>query len=416
MARVPFNDRLLLLAKLAELHKNQSCAGESLYGWAKAHGRGILSRCPSLSACYRLEKKFKKMGDIYLAAKDMPRSQVYRGGKYATISAKVKCIIIKKARDSKRPNYKRRAYELAKEQHAGRRVSLASTKRVLKEGNIVFRRMRSKPHLISHHKTMRFKWAQRYVSKPVDFWKGILFSDETTFEIARKPHHQNDGFWVSAAGTSEQDNQGLSCPAFNNIIRLNVWGGIAFCGKTGLCLIEGTNNETSYKKIIKENVKPFMKAHKNLSIFQQDNAPVHTSANVQKFLDAELGRGKWSIPPPKPCHETDKEGNVLKPKVVVCKNGQTRHYSIPSTKCNCDIPNDFFHPANSPDMAPMEHIWAYMEMWINRHPPPTNEKDLKALIFAAWAAVPDETIHNILIGMPKRIRALHDAKGGNTKY
>eukprot|EP00301_Raphidiophrys_heterophryoidea_P019335 c4288_g1_i1.p1 GENE.c4288_g1_i1~~c4288_g1_i1.p1 ORF type:complete len:152 (-),score=12.52 c4288_g1_i1:112-567(-) len=151
-------------------------------------------------------------------------------------------------------------------------------------------------------------------------------------------------------------------------------------------------------------------------MFQQDGCGVHTSVEVQKYLDRYVGKGRWSKKPPAPCKEVDQKGNVVKDKVVECKNGQVRHCSRAASVCNCKIPKEFFHPALSPDMAPGESFWAFMEAWLNRHPAARTRSEFEHLIAQAWEEVPMEYIQKIVAGYPSRLRALFSANGGRTRF
>jgi DDE superfamily endonuclease len=110
-------------------------------------------------------------------------------------------------------------------------------------------------------------------------------------------------------------------------------------------------------------------------IFMQDNAPIHT-ANVVRAWFAEL--------------------------------------EIPTLEW----------PPYSPDMNPIEHLWARLKATlIQAHPElltagssQSDKQRLCCAIVEAWKAIPQSYIDLMVEGMPRRISALADAKGWYTKY
>jgi hypothetical protein len=71
----------------------------------------------------------------------------------------------------------------------------------------------------------------------------------------------------------------------------------------------------------------------------------------------------------------------------------------------------------SPDLNPIEHVWAYVKAILAKMCPQPTSKD--ALFEAAqqiWDEMPQEVIDNIVDSMGKRISDVFAAKGGPTKY
>lgn len=348
---------------------------------------------------------------------DFPRSQVRRKGKFASLTPNVKRQIIAKAKDSGRPGWRRRAVALATESHAGRMVCEESVRRVLREAGLVYRRLRVKPILKPHHIAVRLQWGKNWVKKPATFWKQFLFSDEKLFRMRRQPHKQNDGLWMDILDVTNPDSEQLYSQQPDDSVRVNVWAAAGFYGKAKLCIITGSNDAKFYTQaIVRQHVKPFFQAHRQVKMFQQDGSGVHTARECMQYLDRWIGKGKWTVPPPAPCKKVGADGKVLKEKVVVCKNGQIRHYAVDAEVCHCKIPSEFFHPARSPDMAIAEHFWAWMERWLNKQQPASNEKEFEEMVHRAWAALPVDYIQKLVSGIPKRLQALVAAKGKHTKY
>ncbi len=72
-------------------------------------------------------------------------------------------------------------------------------------------------------------------------------------------------------------------------------------------------------------------------------------------------------------------------------------------------------PANSPDLNPIENLWAIVKRKM-RDTRPNNADDLKSAIKATWASITPEQCHMLIASMPRRIDAVIHAKVGPTKY
>ncbi len=72
-------------------------------------------------------------------------------------------------------------------------------------------------------------------------------------------------------------------------------------------------------------------------------------------------------------------------------------------------------PAQSPDMNPMENVWAMLLDGINRKPV-TSVATLKKRLKDEWKKLPQTKIASAINSMPTRLEAVKKAKGGSTKY
>ena len=84
----------------------------------------------------------------------------------------------------------------------------------------------------------------------------------------------------------------------------------------------------------------------------------------------------------------------------------------------------FSWPPYSPDMNPIEIVWAWLKQWIEEHYPGLKTmgvaaEDYEALYHAieeGWEAIEQDKIDALIKSMDHRVEALRLAKGWHTKY
>jgi len=74
-------------------------------------------------------------------------------------------------------------------------------------------------------------------------------------------------------------------------------------------------------------------------------------------------------------------------------------------------------PAQSPDMNPIEHLWAIMKRKLNKYEnPPNGMIQLWERIKTIWNNIDEDICINLIESMPRRIEAVLKAKGKWTDY
>jgi transposase len=149
-----------------------------------------------------------------------------------------------------------------------------------------------------------------------------------------------------------------------------VWGCFAKHNLGPLVKLEGRVTAAVYKKVLKNNLIPFLEGLDNQDnyFFQEDNAPIH-KANIIK---------RWKV----------------KHKVN----------SIP-------------WPAQSPDLNPIENLWDELERQVRAHTSlPKNREDLWEILQEEWSNLDVNKYQNLVDSMPCRVAAVIKSKGHPTKY
>ena len=108
--------------------------------------------------------------------------------------------------------------------------------------------------------------------------------------------------------------------------------------------------------------------------------------------------------------------NNLIPSADLLRNGQDFIFQHDNAPCHrATTVTDWFKeqsdrnieilqwPANSPDLNPIENIWAWLDKQLAKVEPKSLE-ELEAAIKAALDSIPLDMIRNLYISMPKRMK------------
>ena len=147
-----------------------------------------------------------------------------------------------------------------------------------------------------------------------------------------------------------------------------IWGAISTQGTAGLFFLDPgtTMNGKKHLELMKEKLELHTAVH-NCEIFLHDGAPCHRAKNVTDFRKT--------------------------------KNIKLLEW-----------------PRNSQDFNPIETFWTELKnKVVEKHP--TSLPSLINTIKTSWVLdMPTELCRNLIESMPRRIRAVLEAKGRHTKY
>jgi len=204
------------------------------------------------------------------------------------------------------------------------------------------------------NKVKRLKYCQEEVENDFDW---IIFSDESYFWLNADSRY----LWLR-----KDDPIPLDC-AKDRAKKIMVWGGIAKNGyKTKLEVCEGMMNCKKYKKMIKTYKREWKRRFGIYLRFQQDGAPAHTMKGNREWFQT------W-------------------------------------------LPNDLVsHPPYSPDLNPIESIWAIMKKRVQEKEP-RNLKELKKVLREVWEGLSEEEVNKTIEHNRKVMREVI-AVNGNRIY
>jgi hypothetical protein len=78
---------------------------------------------------------------------------------------------------------------------------------------------------------------------------------------------------------------------------------------------------------------------------------------------------------------------------------------------------EYEHPPNSPDLNPIEHIWAWIKDQITRYYSHiTSQSEMQRVAQKLWDEFMDTQWDGLITSMPDRMKAVIAAKGGPTRY
>ena len=246
-------------------------------------------------------------------------------------------------------------------------ISRKTVARALNNAGLKAKEKKKKPLLSSKNIKARLEFAKKHQDWTVDDWKRVVFSDKTKIN-----RFNSDGrSWAWFRDAQELETRTVQQTPKHGGGGVMVWGCIMWDGVGYMCKIDGNMDQHLYKSILEDDLMEsidFYHLNKSKIIFQHDNDPKHTSKLVKTWL-------------------SEQEFDTL------------------------------IWPAQSPDLNPIEHMWAEVKRRLNKfNEPPKGVLDLWERIQSIWNDIPPLTCQNLIQSMPNRIQAVLNSKGKWTKY
>ena len=185
-----------------------------------------------------------------------------------------------------------------------------------------------------------------------DDLQNIVFSDETTFQLGK---NKKKLFVLKG------DKAPLTPQTFP-VASVMVWGAISKKGKIAMSFIEDSFSKEKYISILSRCLPSADKVYgENKWRFQHDNSPCHTAYSVKEWIKENV-------------HEV------------------------------------IDHPPQSPDLNPIELIWAIMKGYVSNSMPKSKD-ELCDAVHEAWDRISEETCFNCIEHTRKNLFKVIDNKG-----
>lgn len=243
-------------------------------------------------------------------------------------------------------------------------VSTKTIRRRLRENNFQSRVSIRKPMISAKNKKKRLEFAKNHIDKPISFWKNVIWSDESKFELVGKKKRRK--IWRKT-GEALLDKHTTKTVKFGGG-SIMVWGCFSWHSIGNLHKIDGIMDARHYIRILEKNLEESA-TKMNIGdqyIFMQDNDPKHTAGVTKRFFERKaINLMDW--------------------------------------------------PPQSADLNPIENLWSMLDSKV----PPSgrkNQNEFFGSLQTAWNELSPNLLQKLVESMPKRLQAVIIAKGGNTKY
>jgi hypothetical protein len=246
-------------------------------------------------------------------------------------------------------------------------VSDRTVRRALQEAGLGAQEKMEKPRLSPKNIKARLEFAKRHQCWTIDDWKRVIWSDET--KINRFCSDGRSWCWVRD-GESRQPRH-VKQTVKHGGGSIMIWGCMTAQGVGFMCRLTGAMDQKAYKEILEDELMRTIEYYgldPEKAIFQHDNDPKHTALSVQKWL-------------------SEQEFDVLE------------------------------WPAQSPDLNPIEHLWAILKRRLNQYErPPSGILELWERVQVEWEKIDKDVCRSLVESMPKRVEAVLKARGLWTDY
>ena len=225
-------------------------------------------------------------------------------------------------------------------------------------------RARKKPLITEKQKAKRKLFCKNHKDWDTEKWRSVLWSDESTFCVSGSASSSR----VYRRSGSNPNDPRFTVKTTKHPQSVMVWGSFGYHGLGDLVFLEpgvSVNKEVYWNLLLCHLESSFEKAQ--CSIFQQDGAPAHTARDVTGWL--------------KDCE-------------VECLQGW---------------------PGNSPDISPIENLWAIIKAKLRTRDTSSLPK-LRLEIQKCWDEFNLDICHHLADSVPRRLKDVLKLKGNAIKY
>lgn len=246
-------------------------------------------------------------------------------------------------------------------------VSDQTVRRAFIEAGLVAGVKTTKPLLSKKNISARYEFAKRHINWTINDWESIIWSDETKIN-----RFNSDGrTWCWCKSVNEVETRTVKQNVKHGGGSIMIWGCLTIHGPGSLKIIDGLMVKEKYLDILENeliNTIDNYKIDENKAIFMQDNDPKHTAKIIKSWLSSQPFK-------------------------------------------------TLIWPAQSPDLNPIEHLWAWVKSRLNNYDTaPTGILDLQYRVKEVWQTFGVDECRKLIHSMPDRINELYRNKGRWTSY
>lgn len=219
-----------------------------------------------------------------------------------------------------------------------------------------------KPAHFPVHLRARFSFAR--IMKNWHRWSDVIFSDESSFANHRSCARK---VWRRRGTEAPMRTSSFNATRY---IRINVWGAIQSNGFVALRLVSNNFDSEEYLEVISTVLPAFFQLNP-YCIWMHDNAPIHKTQEIREFFE---------------------ENGIQK----------------------------IMWPARSPDLNPIENIWAHitqkLDQLLDKKGEATSAAELWRRVRYCASRIPRTEFVNLYQSIQKRLKSVYNKEGHYTKY
>ena len=244
----------------------------------------------------------------------------------------------------------------------GHKISQDTVTRRLKKAGYSFLKPRVIQQLSDDQKIVRFNFAINMLENYDYMFPQLIFSDESRFCDSPDSHLS----WRKKNDFREE----VTIAKSKKQISVMVWGAIGLGFKSKLYFHSGAVRSQEYKKCLEET-------------------------NIFEDADAKFGQGNYAFQQDgATCHTTEDVINYILRKARMLHGW----------------------PPNSPDLSPIEMVWAHMKYRQSFLPEAGSKSQLKEQIQRLWDEIPIETINRLVLSFKYRLEMVRDVGGKSISH
>ncbi|KAL3153558.1 hypothetical protein ABBQ38_011887 [Trebouxia sp. C0009 RCD-2024] len=270
------------------------------------------------------------------------------------------------------------AAKLQQDQHLS--FSVTTVKRVLRQHGLQHLSPVARPMLTDSHKLARVKFAKAVLRRDKTSKRRWLNTDSKIFHLHKMGRPLRRWCSPGARGT---------VPRPKHSIAAHVYMGICYWGVTKLMFVTGTHKQVS--KFVNPKSKRLY-AGVGSSEYSEVLSQMFVPEDNRLFQQAGQWADKWQLQ-----QDNAKPHKTATNMAYIAENVPGGHFLT--------------WPACSPDMSPIENMWAWMEGKLHKEYQPKNVEELKDSLEQIRQSIPASMLHNMFDGFQARMQRVVDLDG-----